>query len=759
MRACTRENRCYIIEKNMIQPTLDILLPTPSAKRKPRLQRHRKGASYVVFLNEYPVYQYACDDSQASRHVAVQLSFAKYATQQEIADLWGVDKRTIANWRDRYTKSGIDGLADNKAGRPRTVVDEDAAEILSLRNRGLKLTEIAEELQFPIGTVRTIIYSRMRDQLELFDSQDDNCTESAVADETLTTDLEADETLIEMEELGDTDPLDRSLDRMAAVLGLIDDADPIFADCDHVEGAGSLLAIALLSQDPFLDKVKAAYCSIGPAFYGLRTIFVTLFLMAVLRIKNPERNGKRNPLKLGRLLGLDRGPSIKTIRRKIHTLSNREKALEVMHSLGEHRIAETGLPDAVLYVDGHVKCYYGNGTVGKTFSTAKNRVVKGETDYWLNLGDGTPILCLPSELNDSMSTMLLRVIEDAKKISGGKRITVVFDRGGSSAATYEKIIKAGCDFIAYHKNPKKLDPSEFPLGPALVNGSVYAQVPVSRHIELEVYCRSGKGKYKKTGRKLKIREVILLRDNDGGQTSVVTSREDLTTIQVLEAIFIRWSQENCFKYLLEEYAFDHLCIYGTEELREEHDRPNPEYAKLGKTIARLRSKLAQDLSLPLEKLAEELAEDSQGKMGSILTDKRKALLQAHIDRIAELKERQSKIPERIKPENLRRLPQESRMVMNLVKMTAYIIEGKLASILKRLHSCVNGNERGICSGFFQSTGALKVIGRELHITLEPQGDPKRTQLLSALCDQVNALDAEYPGTSLKMVFEAENWKF
>jgi len=753
----------------MSQGILDLGETASTKDRYCTIERIESCGRCLVTANGVPVYEYHLSDGATNKYAAIMLFTGKLTSQARVAELWGVSTKTLYLWSKKYSEEGLNGLNGITPGRP-PVSSELVKQIHSCRANGMKLDEICRRLNISRGTLNTILYGKKKRQLELFAPSENEDTEEGKheddfevdeddlevdEDECFTDDNDTPENTLEESHALPVDPLDRRAERMAAYMGLLDDAEPVFAECDHVEGVGSLLAVALLSKDSFLDKIESAYVSIGPAFYGLRTIFVTLFLMAVLRIKNPEQNGKRNPLKLGRLLGLDRGPSTKTIRRKIRTLSSREKALDVMRCLGEERIADTGFPDAVLYVDGHVKCYYGNGNVGKTFSTAKNKVVKGETDYWVNLGDGTPILCLPTELNDKMSTMLLRVIEDAKRICGSRRITVIFDRGGSSAATYEKIIKAGCDFIAYHKKPKKLKASEFPLGPTVVNGNVYHQVPVSRHIELEVYHRSGEGKYKPSGRQITVREVILLRDNEGGQTSVVTSREDLTNEQVLEAIFIRWSQENCFKYLLEEYAFDHLCVYGTEELREEHDKPNPEYVKLEKKISNLRSKLATDLSLPLEKVAEELAEDSLDKMGTILTAKRKATLQNHIDRIEELKKLKSNLPERIKPESYRRLPQESRMVMNLVKMTAYIIEGKLASILRQLHSGINGNERGLCSGFLQSTGALRVCGEILHVTIEPQGDPQRTRLLAALCDQVNTLEAVYPGTSLTMHFTTE----
>jgi hypothetical protein len=62
---------------------------------------------------------------------------------------------------------------------------------------------------------------------------------------------------------------------------------------------------------------RKLYGEIGPAFYGLRTSLLTLLLMALLRIKRPEHLKERDPAALGRLLGLDRAPEVKTLRRRL----------------------------------------------------------------------------------------------------------------------------------------------------------------------------------------------------------------------------------------------------------------------------------------------------------------------------------------------------------------------------------------------------------------------------------------------------------
>ena len=71
---------------------------------------------------------------------------------------------------------------------------------------------------------------------------------------------------------------------------------------------------------------RKLYGEIGPAFYGLRTTLLTLLLMALLRIKRPEHLKERDPAAFGRLLGLDRAPEVKTLRRRLTRLAAHHRA-------------------------------------------------------------------------------------------------------------------------------------------------------------------------------------------------------------------------------------------------------------------------------------------------------------------------------------------------------------------------------------------------------------------------------------------------
>ena len=81
-----------------------------------------------------------------------------------------------------------------------------------------------------------------------------------------------------------------------------------------------LLALPCLVESGLFRMSRKLYGDIGPAFYGLRTTLLTLLLMALLRIKRPEHLKEKDPAAFGSLLGLDRAPEVKTLRRRLTPL-------------------------------------------------------------------------------------------------------------------------------------------------------------------------------------------------------------------------------------------------------------------------------------------------------------------------------------------------------------------------------------------------------------------------------------------------------
>ena len=104
--------------------------------------------------------------------------------------------------------------------------------------------------------------------------------------------------------------------------------------------------------------------------------------MALLRIKRPEGLKERVPQDLGRVLGLDRAPEVKTLRRKLARLGSFGRATDFGRALSRHRVARRGAALGFLYVDGHVRVYHGEKTLPKAHVTRMRIALPATTDYW-----------------------------------------------------------------------------------------------------------------------------------------------------------------------------------------------------------------------------------------------------------------------------------------------------------------------------------------------------------------------------------------
>jgi hypothetical protein len=123
---------------------------------------------------------------------------------------------------------------------------------------------------------------------------------------------------------------------------LLEDAPPLFGSATAVPRAGVLLAVPVLVVSGVFECAQKIYGSLGPAFYGLRTSLLTLLLMALWRIKRPEGLKEYSPPDLGRVLGLDRAPEVKTLRRKLAGLAATGRAAQFGQALARQRVALRG---------------------------------------------------------------------------------------------------------------------------------------------------------------------------------------------------------------------------------------------------------------------------------------------------------------------------------------------------------------------------------------------------------------------------------
>jgi len=720
----------------------------------------------IVFVRGIVVYRFLVDDVVMRRFVAVSLRLDKHATQIEIGAAFGHAVRSQARWEQLYREKGVEGLQDGKrTGRPRALDETKRALLLRwfqmwLSNRemarrfGVAESCVRRELS-RLGLERPTTGSLLEEEDEGW--EDEDATEAGEEEEDSEREPGDRAGPFVPGGTGDVDPLNRLVDRNLARRGMIDDAAPFFAEAESLPKAGVLLAIPLLVKSGVLGVFEKLHGSLGPAFYGLRSTVVCLFLLALLRVKCAEGLKEHSPRGLGRIMGLDRMPEVKTLRRKLRRLAGEEKGEELMRALAELRIEQDRERVGYLYVDGHVREYHGKHPLGKAHVTSKRISAPASTDTWVNDAEGGPLFTVTSELNAGLTKMLPAVLEEVRSFVGGdRRVTVVFDRGGYSPRLFARLVDAGFDLITYRKGQRDPVPREEFERIRVVTDGEEEVWEVHDKEEVPVGVKRPATRTRKAEPWLVMRQVSRVKKDGEGVTQVLTTRSDLDALGVLDRMFARWRQENYFKYMGAEFALDALCEYGVEELSEDADRPNPTRRKLEKQRAKVKSRLAKKLARLGEKVEEN--EESRRKTVrglKIANAKLRREIGELVEEVEDLTSRIRALPARMKADEPRRLPRQRRLVVDSLKMAAYQVETDLHRMLFGRYARAADEGRTLLHSIFQAPARLELHQGELQVTIGRLSQEHKTKVLRELCEKLNKLKVKFPGSHLRLVLAAE----
>jgi hypothetical protein len=542
----------------------------------------------------------------------------------------------------------------------------------------------------------------------------------------------------------DLNPLDRSTDRLLAAMGLLDDALPMFARVENLPRAGVLVAIPGLLASGLLSTAEKIYGSLGPAFYGLRTTLLAYVLLALLRIPRPEALKEYSPGELGRLVGLDRMPEVKTLRRKLARLAALKSSYQLGREIARQRVAERGKVLGFLYIDGHVRAYHGQRTISKAYVTRMHLAAPATTDYWVNDQRGDPLFVVTADTNAALTKMLLPVLTEVRELLGpGRRSTVVFDRGGWSPKLFRCLLAMGFDILTYRKGRiRRIAESRFSSHHAKLDGRAV------KYLLHDQPVRFLQGK-------LRLRQVTRL-TQDGHQTPIVTSRWDLRAIVIAYRMFERWRQENFFKYLREEYLIDALADYQVEPDDPTRLVPNPARKAVDKELRLARAAFAK-LQERFGAMAINYVDGDMPPADFQKTEKKlRRDMEKATTRIQKLQTRQDSLPTHLplaeakKGQEVVKLSTERKHLTNILKMVAFQIESDLVEMIRPHYKRVQDEGRTLVQTILQDVADIEPAEDELRITLAPLSSPHRSRVVESLCAALNKTGTMFPGTQLRL---------
>ena len=695
-------------------------------------------------------------DEAGRRLAAVQLVRLRAVSQAQAAAAFGVDPVTVWRWDQALAAGGLAGLVPSRRGPKGAskLTPQLAERIAGLDAAGATLSEIAAATGVSTFTVRnalgrvaargqgTAAAGAAAGSAGLGAGDDDQCLGAAVP-------------VL-------PDPVPRDGERVLARWGLLGEgAEPVFAPGARYPLAGLLLALPALEGTGLLQCARSVYGRLKDGYYGLAATLLTLVFLALAGEPRAEGATRVPPAALGRVLGLDRAPEVKTIRRKLGELAAAGQAADLIMALARRHAAARPQALGFLYVDGHARAYYGTRKVQKMHIARLKFPAPATGETWVTSQDGEPVFMVAAEPSDSLAGELRRLLPQLRQVVGdGRRVTVCFDRGGWSTALFADITEAQFDLLTWRKGPAPDVPAdEFTtITCADDRGREHDYDLADTMVTLTI--RDGPRK----GQTVPLRQVTRRVPARGGgirQIHALTSRTDLAAGEVCWRLTSRWREENYFRYARTHFALDALDSHAATPDDPDRKVPNP-----AKKTAAAQVRRAEILAAAAEAQRDaslaELRNPAPGQPVTITNQMINALdapVEAARAGLQAAQDAAAAVPGRIRlgeiAPDMVRLEAEIKQITHAIRMAAYNAETALARALDGRYARAGDEAYALIREALAGSGDIIPGHGELLIRLDPLSAPRRTQALAALCDQLTQAHARYPGTGLTLRYEVK----
>ncbi|MDX9776477.1 MAG: hypothetical protein RBT40_11065 [Petrimonas sp.] len=549
-------------------------------------------------------------------------------------------------------------------------------------------------------------------------------------------------------------------DRVFAALGL-QKAEISFESSESVEHGGVLLLLPFLMANGLLSY-KKYYSERLSGYYDFDNVILTLAFMYLCRIKSIEQLKHFSPGEMGKLLGLDRIPEARCLRGIINELTVQERASEWNAYLSEEWINQEDT--SIYYIDGHVQVYHGHlANLGKKHVSRQKLCLPGMVDFWVNNADGLPYFYVTGQVNEKLQEMITTQLvprlleltddrvrqEDLDADQTLPRFTLVFDREAYSPAFFKHLWESfRISVITYRKNvTDQWDKEDF---------TVY-----DIDTDLETTMELCEKQVELNG--VALREVRRLTDT-GHQTSVITTNYKMSTALIALYMFSRWSQENFFRYMRQEYDIDRIIQYGVDELDNNIMVVNREYSNITYRLKKLRERIARRqaklYALVEQNIAGEMEQTGKNIEKQLFFRKEIESLEAEEQELlAERAQHPYKISIGEMPEHARynKLKTESKHLQNIIKIICYRAESAIANLLASYYQKSSNEIRALVKSIIFAKADLypNYQTNTLTVRLNSLATPRDNLAVREICQTINDYEAVFPGTNLKLVYKTE----
>jgi Helix-turn-helix domain len=715
-----------------------------------------EDGSGLVTVHGLATFAWDAGDEAGRRLAAVQLVRLRAASQGQVAEAFRVDPGTIWRWDQALAAGGVAGLVPARRGPKGAskLTPQLAARITELDAAGATLREVAAAAGVSTFSVRNAL-GRV--------ASAGQHTVAGAAGHSAGLDAGDGEEGPGAAVPVLPDPVPRDGERVLARWGLLGEgAVPVFTAGARYPLAGLLLALPALEGGGLLDAAREVYGQLRDGFYGLAATLLTLVFLALAGEPRAEGATRVPPTALGRVLGLDRAPEVKTIRRKPGELAAAGKAAELIMVLARRHAAAR--PDALgfLHVDGHARVYYGTRQVQKTHVARLKFPAPATMETWVTDQDGDPVFMVVAEPSDSLAGELRRLLPDLRQIVGaGRRVTVCFDRGGWSPSLFADITAAGFDVLTWRKGPAPDLPAETFTTVACTDdrGRRHEYDLAGTTVELGISDGPRKGQ---TVTLRQVTRRVPAKAGGTRQIHALTSRTDLTAGEVCWRLTSRWREENYFRYARTHFALDALDSHAAAPDDPARMVPNPA-KKTAAARVRQAEAAAQAAEAARDAALLKLRSPAPGQAAYLSNQVINALtapVEAAYQELDQAEHAAAAIPARVPlgalSPDMVRLEAEVKQITHAIRMAAYNAETALARALDGHYARAGDEAYALIREALAVSGDICPGPGQLLIRLDPLTAPRRTQALATLCSQLTAAGARYPGTDLVLRYEVKS---
>ncbi len=734
------------------------LLPPGAAEIAPGVGMLAGEDGGLVAVHGLATFAWDAGDEAGRRLAAVQLVRLRAASQGQVAEAFGVDPATIWRWDQAVASGGVAGLVPGRRGPKGAskLTPGLAARIAELDAGGQTLRQIAAATGVSTFTVRNAL-GRARPGGQVPAAAGGDAGQGSVPEQRDGERAAAGEPLPVL-----PDPVPRDGERALARWRLLGEgAEPVFIPGARYPLAGLLLALPALEATGLLEGARQVYGRLRDGYYGLAATLLTLVFLALAGEPRAEGATRVPPAALGRVLGLDRAPEVKTIRRKLGELAAAGKAADLIMALARRHAAARPQALGFLYVDGHARAYYGTRKVQKMHIARLKFPAPATEETWVTDQDGEPVFMVVAEPSESLAGELRRLLPQLRQVVGdGRRVTVCFDRGGWSPALFADITEAGFDLLTWRKGPA-------PDLPAGAFTTITCADDRGREHEYDlagttITLTISEGPRK--GQAVSLRQVtrrVPARHGGTRQIHALTSRTDLAAGELCWRLTSRWREENYFRYARTRFALDALDSYAATPDDPGRLVPNPA-KKAAAAHVRHAEVLAAAAEAQRDASLAALRNPAPGQPVTITNQMINALdapAGAAWRELHAAHDAAAAVPARIRlgeiAPDMVRLEAEVKQITHAIRMAAYNAETLLARGLDGHYARAGDEAYALIREALTTSGDICPGNGQLLIRLDPLTAPRRTQALAALCDQLNQAQACYPGTNLVLRYEVK----